>query len=646
MPRFLIALALLLPTCTALAGGSAELDAQRKAFQKAFAQAEAGRWAGVEPHLPELQGYPLLPDLRAAWLGASLGPATDEEIGEFLARHDELAFSRALRYRWAISLARRQAWARYLDLYAARYADTGDTVLHCHALTARIRLDRTEGLEDAALGLWLAPRSQPGECDPAFEWLEAQGALTPDRRARRIDLALSAGEFRLARWLARPLGEDAAAAVRRWERMRANPGARLAGRDGFEDTPPDRALVLYGFRRLASADPESAAGLWPGYSGRLSFSDAERAATAHRIAMMQAWRHLPGARELLEALPAEARDDTAAVWTVRVLLREREWPAALAAVEALGEDLQGEPAWRYWRARLLEVTGATAEARPIYAELSGERGYYSFLSADRLGARYNLRYEPTPPNEDLISAVGAREDIVRARELFFTGQESRGRIEWEQAVRRLPEDARAQASILADRWGWHSQAIATASASGLHDDLALRFPMPWRPVFESRSEAAGIPSAWAYGVARSESLFMPDATSSAGAVGLMQLMPATGKRIARDAGVRYRGRVTLTDPASNVSLGTTYLSRMLHRFGDHRVLATAAYNAGPHRVDRWLPEDAPLEADVWLETVPYAETRSYVQRVLASDAVFQWRMSGSALRLAEVMRPVPPRQRR
>ncbi len=620
-----------------------DLETQRQAFQKARVQAQAGRWEDVEPWLDTLAGYPLLPDLRAAWLDASLGPDTDAEVSGFLAAHEELAFARGLRYRWAMSLARREAWQDYLELYESSYADTGDAVLRCHALTARIRLGRTAGMTEQALQMWLSPVSQPDACDPAFEWLEGQGALTAERRRQRMELALDAGEFRLARWLARPLGTAAVAEVDRWSRMRSEPAGALSDPAAWSDNEADRALVAYGFRRLASQDPQLAASLWPSYERRLSFSAQERSGIQRRIALIHAWRHLPGAREALEALPAAAHDDDSRAWTVRTLLRERDWTAALAALDALSPDQKQEPAWRYWRARMLDATGAKAQARPLFEALAGERGYHSFLSADRLGADYAWGNAPTPAREDVIAAVAVRPDIIRSRELFYTGEESRARIEWTRAMARLSPAEQAQASILASRWGWYSQAISTASSSGLRNDLDLRFPLPWRPVFEDRSRKAGIPSPWAYGIARSESLFMPDVVSRAGAVGLMQLMPATGRQTARSAGIPYRGRVTLTDPETNVTLGTTYLSRMLNRFSDHRVLATAAYNAGPHRVERWLPETAPLEADVWVETVPYSETRSYVRRVLASEAVFNWRMSGQTLRLAEIMQPVPPR---
>jgi soluble lytic murein transglycosylase len=359
---------------------------------------------------------------------------------------------------------------------------------------------------------------------------------------------------------------------------------------------------------------------------------------------LHAWRHLPRARALLEALPEDSQDADTRAWAVRMALREQDWRATERLLARLDPDVREQPVWRYWSARVLESTGRSGEARPIYAELAGERGYYSFLSADRLNADYHWRHAQTPPDEVLVAALERRADIVRARELFYTGLEARGRQEWQQEMAQLSPPERAQAGILASRWGWYSRAIATASDAQLADDLELRFPLPWRPVFEARSQKAGIDAAWAYGVARSESLFMPDVSSVAGAVGLMQLMPGTGRQTAARAGIRFEGRQSLLDPDTNVALGTTYLAKMLERYGNHRVLATAAYNAGPGRVDRWLPEGQSLPADAWVESVPYSETRGYVQRVLASEAVFRWRMSGETVRLADAMQPVPPRK--
>jgi soluble lytic murein transglycosylase len=642
MPRIalLTTFALLLATAPA---DAATLEAQREAFRAALPHAEAGRWDRVEPRLGELQGYPLLPDLRAAWLRSQLGRVSDAEVREFLARHPDLGFSAALRRQWADSLARRGAWRDYLELFEASYADGREAALECHAFTARIRLDRTAGLEEAALRRWMWPSSQLKECDPAFAWLEQRGAITPERRRARMELALGAGEFRLARWLARPLGEAAVNEVNTWERLHADPAARLGSPSGWKDTERARAMLLHGFQRLASTDPEEAARRWPAFSAHFAFSDNERARIDRRIALMHAWRHLPGAYAMLTALPEASQDDSTRTWAVRVAIRAQDWIAIEAALARLDPVTVQEPAWRYWQARTLEATGRSDEARPIFAELAGERGYYSFMSADRLNADYNWQHAQTAPDETLIAALERRADMVRARELFMTGQDANGRTEWQQALARLTPAERAQAGVLASRWGWYSRAITAATGAGIADDLELRFPLAWQPLFEERSRRAGISSAWAYGVARSESLFMPDVSSGAGAVGLMQLMPGTGRQTAPRAGVTYRGQQTLLDPADNVALGTTYLAKMLERFGNHRILATAAYNAGPGRVDRWLPESDELPADAWVESLPFNETRGYVQRVLASEAVFHWRMSGETLRIADAMQPIPPR---
>lgn len=636
MSRLLLVFFALLPAFV----HAGDLVEQRKSFQRALAPAEAGNWSAVEPYLTQLEDYPLLPDLRAAWLKARLGRVDDGQVEEFLAEYPSLGFSESLRHDWALSLARRGKWSGYLDLYDASYRNGTLTVLHCHALTARIRLARMDGLEVAAMRYWMSPVSQPKVCDPAFAWLEARGALTAERRMRRMALALDAGQLQLASWLARSVGSRAAAEVARWVRMQAHPAGQLRQATGWKDDAADRALLLYGFGRLSSADPARAAAIWPRFRDRFSFPAGKRAAMDRRIAMIHAWRLLPGAKDLLAGLPEDAHDADTRAWTVRTMLRTADWSGALAALDRLPEGEQEAPVWRYWRARLLELAGRAEEARSLYADLATERGYYSFLSADRLASDYNWRHQVTQPREEVIAVLEGRPDITRARELFYTGQEGRGRIEWQAALTDLSPEERAQAGVLAARWGWHSRAIAAVSVPGFENDLELRFPLAWRPVFEDRSRAVGIRSAWAYGVARSESLFMPDVTSSAGAVGVMQLMPAVGKETALKAGIPYRGVGTLTDPETSVNLGTHYLSSMLKRFGNNEVLATAAYNAGPRRVAGWLPEIGTLPADVWVDTVPFSETRGYIQRVLASDAVFQWRMSGETRRLTEAMRPV------
>ena len=264
-----------------------------------------------------------------------------------------------------------------------------------------------------------------------------------------------------------------------------------------------------------------------------------------------------------------------------------------------------------------------------------ERSYYGFLAADELGVTYALGDNAFVADESRIKELGAQPELVRARELFLVGLDGRGRSEWDAVVRYFDAADKMQAAILAHRWGWHSRAIAAAASVGDYDDLALRYPLPYSETFQEYAAEASISPTWAYGVARSESLFMRDVKSSAGAIGLMQLMPATGKDVARRIKLPYSGLDTLTDPNSNIRLGTSYLGEMAERYRGNRVLATAAYNAGPHRVDAWLPQVGDLDARIWIENIPFNETRGYVRRVLAAETIFHWRMTGQVRRLSD-----------
>jgi soluble lytic murein transglycosylase len=311
------------------------------------------------------------------------------------------------------------------------------------------------------------------------------------------------------------------------------------------------------------------------------------------------------------------------------------WKRLLADIAQMSDKERNSDEWRYWQAIAQTESGQASSALADFESLRLERSFYGFLAADKLNKEYALKSPELLADEAKLAALEARTEINRALELFAVGQDSRGRSEWDTAIRHLSNDDKMQAAILAHRRGWHSRAISTAASAGEYDDLAIRYPLPYQDSFEASSTLARIAPTWAYGIARSESLFMHDVRSHAGAVGLMQLMPATGREVAGQLDVPYTGLATLVDPASNIRLGTTYLGQMSERYGGNQVLATAAYNAGPHRVDRWLPASGTIDARIWIENIPFNETRDYVKRVLAAQAIFHWRMTGKIRRLSD-----------
>ena len=616
-----------------------EIEQQRKLFQSVYETVERGDWSPVDDlTLSEralLERYVLWPDLRAVWLRANLKKTTPAEIDAFLDQYGTLRPARDLRYRKALSLAKKGDLAGYQKIYEQFYQGQGDSRLNCLSLQAEIEAGRFKRVNQRAVDLWMTGTSQVRECDPVFEYLYDNKLLGPVEYRKRFELAIEAREFQLARWLAKKIDKQHVDAATSFMRAQSHPDGFLAGHDPAADSETYREQLVYAAERLTYRDPESALQLWNKLELQYDFSEEQKLHTRRHIALWTARDNLRGGYRLLAKLPQAAQDDEVLRWRARTSLRDIEWQRLLVDIAAMKPAERDTEEWRYWRAIALLRFGQTLAAGIALGELSKVRSYYGFLAADELGTDYALDHERLAADETALNEIATRPEVVRARELFLVGLDSRGRSEWDAAISNMNAEEKLQAAILADRWGWHSRAIATASSLGQYDDLAMRYPLPWQQQFEKFSTAASIAPTWAYGIARSESLFMRDVRSSAGAVGLMQLMPATGREVAKNISLPYSGIATLTNPESNIRLGTSYLAQMSQQFSGNPVLATAAYNAGPYRVMRWLPQKSSEDARVWIENIPFNETRKYVKRVLAAQAIFHWRMTGQVRRLSD-----------
>jgi soluble lytic murein transglycosylase len=629
-------------------GGIQGIDKQRELFMSVYETAERGDWSAVErlslDQQRHLQNYALWPDLRAAFWRATLDKAQADEVEAFLSEYGTLRPARELRYRRALHLARSGDLRGFQRIYEQFYQGQEIARLDCLSLHAELDAGRTARVDFRAKELWLVGHSQVSECDPVFDYLSEHRLLGPTEYRKRFALAIAAREFQLARWLAKKIDQRHVTEASRWIEAQTHPEDFLLGYASLPDNKTASEQLAYAAERLTYRDPERALTAWMKVSTHVRFSEEQRHRIARHIALWTARDNLPGAYELLRALPVAAVNIDVWHWRARTSLRNAAWNTLLSDIASMPAAERKEEEWQYWRAVALQRAGQTLAADAAFQALAKERSFYGFLAADELGEDYALAHAELLADEAAIVALQSRPAIIRARELFLVGLDSRGRSEWDDVLRSLSAEEKRQAAILADRWGWHSRAIATAASLGEYDDLEIRYPLPFKDHFERSSSAASIAPTWAYGIARSESLFMRDVRSRAGAIGLMQLMPATGREVARQIRLPYKGVHTLTQPESNIRLGTSYLGRMAQRYGGNSVLATAAYNAGPHRVDRWLPESGSIDARVWIENIPFNETRKYVKRVLSAQTIFHWRMTGELRRLSDTLLQVhaPP----
>lgn len=616
-----------------------QIEQPRELFRTVHASVERGSWSEIDDLSARdrqlLENYVLWPDLRATWLRANIKTVPSTEIESFTKQYGALRPARELRYQAALNLVRNGDLAGYLRIYQQFYQGQNIAKLDCLALQAEIKAGRIQHVDIRAIDLWMVGESQVSECDSVFEYLDDRNLLGIVEYQKRYARAVEKRNFTLAQWLAKKIDQQHVDAATQWRKAQANPSDFLKASRRRSGNRVLREQLVYATEQLTYRDPKIARKLWGRVVKKHKFSEAQKLLTAQHIALWTARDNLRGAYNLLTGLAPAAQSDEVLRWRARTSLRGGHWINLLADIAMMTDAEQKTEEWRYWQAVALNRSGQLLAAKAKFEALSLERSYYGFLAADELDQDYALDDSSLLVDEIRLKALEARPEIIRARELFYVGQDGRGRSEWDAVARYLSNDDKIQAAILAHRWGWHSRAITVTASLGEYDDLSIRYPLPYQTTFEEYSTQANIASTWAYGIARSESLFMRDARSSAGAIGLMQLMPATGRDVAKEIKLPYSGLATLVDPKSNIRLGTTYLGQMAERYGGNRVLATAAYNAGPHRVDRWLPKDSTIDARIWIENIPFNETRQYVKRVLVAQTIFHWRMTGKIRRLSD-----------
>lgn len=621
---------LLLSGIPALAETASELEEQRDAFRAAWAAAARGDRLAVTDAIERLSDYPLAPYLEFERLRQRIDRVPESEISRFLARYRDWSFAETLEIQWLRSLGRRGEDA--VLLRHGRASD--DTEVRCHVAMARIRTGEIEGLDAAIASIWLHPESQPGACDPPFAWWRRQGYPSVSMAWQRFGMAISAGETGLARYLRRYLSTDDRIWADRWLAVAARPVATLRDARGWRDHERAQEIAGWGLRRLARSDWQRADQSWALLENHFRWAPAQSSAITREIALYRAVALDPGAVSAIDALGTAQIDQQMLEWRLRAALTHGDWKGVLTSVQLMAPEEQLRSRWRYWRARALAAL-ERPDAALHFAALAVESDYYGFLAAVRLGKSFSLcprelRAEPAVQRRLLRDA-----EIERALELHTVGLNHHARWTWQRAGRRMGRLELEQAALLAAGRGWHDRAIFALGSAGARTAYPWRFPLIERGRVLAAGGRFGVDPARIYGLMRAESTMQADALSPAGARGLLQLMPATAEAVARRNGLEYGGLGELMSPAVNIPLGVAHLAELQQRFEGDWTRVAAAYNAGIRAVERWLDERPVTEPDIWLESLPFFETRDYVPRVLAFATIYEWLLDQPPRILAE-----------
>lgn len=618
---------------------------QRALYQQAQQAQQRGQTTELRDLMAQLEGYPLhiyleYNTLRPALAGWARTGDNFLLVDDFLSRHRDTYLGNRLEREWVTALADQRRWSEVVRYH--RMENT-TTTLTCRALRAQLELGNTAALMDVA-PLWNVDYSQPNDCDPVFEAWLAQGFLEPGIAWQRFTKTLQSRQLGLARYVSRLMPARERQLSELYLRIDGQPERLLTDAAVAANEPEVKEIILHGVRRLAMVDATQALTALEKHNQVHSFSTDELIASKQFIAQRSLQQGLVSQTESLLGTEPALGTETLVGWILRAAIRDQDWQRMATWLPRLPDDAFNTERWKYWRARTLEQLHATGvdndsalpEAQDLYYELAQTRSFYGFLAADKLGLPYELVDRPVPVRTDDVSALYSNPAIQRAHELYVLGDEISARNEWQFAQASLTADQIISSGLIADSWGWHRNGIQAMIRAQYWDDLQLRFPLAYSDLFASAATQLDVSQQLLFAIARQESAFMHDVRSSAGALGLMQLMPATGRETATRAGLRINEQ-DLLKPDINIQLGSRYLAQLLNDFGGNRALAAAAYNAGPNRVRQWLRQtsDHPIPLDAWIETIPFAETRNYVQNVLAFSVIYAYRMGESTRFLNE-----------
>lgn len=608
-------------------------DSDLERFKSAWDAAKHGDHDSFEQISQTLHDYVLFPYLQYEDFRNRRSQVPANEMAGFLEAHQGWAFSGGLHSAWLSSLAKKGRWAELV----ANSESVTSTVLRCQRVRGQIILKQTDGILSEAQKLWTVGKSQPDECDPVFAWLVDNDGIPESLAWERIRLAIAAGNRSLAIYLARYVPGDQRRTLEAWNKLSRGGYSRLEQARSWPDDEVGRMLTATSLQRLARKDATLAAKKFAMLDGHFSWGEVRRVASLRDIALYSAVALEAETEERMARVPVIYRDSQLLEWWARFLLSAGDWSGLAGIIEQMPDDTRNDERWRYWLAQAELRSGQAKTVSIPLQELATQANYYGFLAADELGLAYNICPLQSTISASEIEQLADREGFQRALELRKAGLDNWAMAEWSMATRRLATAELKTAAALAIREGWHDRAIFALGNSGDLRFYEWRFPLLWETDIKREAKANKVDPAWVYGTIRAESAMVESARSPANALGLMQVTPATGKQVARKHGIAWQGSSQLKTAAGNLPIGTAYLGDLLQDYRHNPVLVSGSYNAGPNAVQRWLDTRPLGEAAIWIETLPYFETRDYIPRVLAFTIIYDWRMGGTVKRISERM---------
>ena len=611
----------------------APITQNQQTFLDAYQAIQANDRKSISKYKAQLKDYELYPYVLYHDYRLHLKNTPSSLIENFVKDNKNNYLGDRLYTKWLTYLGQNKQWKPYLKHYKPQKGRD----LQCYFARAQAQHNQVDKALISAQELWVSDNYLSKACLPLAKLLRDHKKLKGSMIWDRINLAMQKKRTGLAKTLAKDLSNKEYKMFQTWLAIYNKPQKITKPLPKSMTPVIKKRAFTQGVKRLARKQPDQALKALNDFYKQYGLSTAQYNTIKRSIALRTAYRYKPQAEDFLKEVNGNggASEDSLR-WQAQVALKSSNWTLMLDTIELMDKEQQEDKQWQYWKARALEATGDEKTAHSIYKRLAKQRNYYAFLAADILKIDYQFNPDPVKPIDSQL-LVKKYPQLQRMQELLAIDWLISAKREWYSLLRELKPDELHAVAILTNEWQQYSMAITTAARAKKWNDLAVRFPTPHKtPVMQS-ADKHGVDPSWVYGVIRRESAFSADIQSSAGAVGLMQLMPQTAKYIGRKIGIKKTPKSALVQPKTNIELGSAYLAYLHKKYDGNKVLATASYNAGPKRVNSWIPKDHSLPADQWVDSIPFTETRAYVKAVLEYTTIFKSLLNKKYDRLYDVM---------
>ncbi|EEY46085.1 transglycosylase SLT domain-containing protein [Vibrio mimicus] len=621
-PHSLVSI-LMLTTVCAMGSASAsalDLEAQRAQYE------QAQRWLD-EKKIPEYQRirkqieiYPLTPYLDYRAFLVDLGSKPPIAVRNFIDSHKEYPFSGRVAAPYLDALAQNKKWAALLQFQTQ--LPNGETY-QCHYYNAKLQTGKRSEAFEGAKKLWLNGASIADACDPLFAEWERVGGLTDEWVLKRSLLAFEGRNRNLMIYLQKKLdGKKSQAKAQAMLELFDKPERVVAYSRKASQDPINQKVAELALQKWARSEPQEAQAVLNDVAKAQGWNREQKSRISHFIAIRLMETEDEALAKWRDEVTRQSKDVRLIEARTRLALRENNWRELTQWISVLPEQERKTLRWQYWLGRSEMALGKKKEGTERLKALLGQRSFYSVAAAKVL--QQSVNYPTSTVTLDMALIKAHKKALVRIDELIALDKVIAAKSEWRWLLERVSQKEKEMLAAYAANAGWHQMTITATISASLWDNNQLRFPVVHQNLFNLHGQKNGIDPITLMSLARQESAMDSDAQSPVGARGLMQIMPDTARYTARKYQLSYSNPDELYQVGKNIEIGSRYLSSLLERYDQNRILAFAAYNAGPSRVDSWLKRSqGKLDAYGFIEAIPFAETRGYVQNILMFETYYR-----------------------